>query len=55
MGWIKVFEDGTFRPDTYITHAQAMTMINRVLNRIPEENSDLPAGMNTWPDCNPGD
>ena len=30
-------------------------MINRVLNRIPEENSDLPAGMNTWPDCNPGD
>ena len=28
---------------------------NRVLNRIPEENSDLLAGMNTWPDCNPGD
>ena len=55
MGWIKGFEDGTFRPDAYITRAQAMTMINRVLNRIPEENSDLPAGMNTWPDCNPGD
>ena len=55
LGWIKGFEDGTFRPDTYITHAQAMTMINRVLNRIPEENSDLLAGMNTWPDCNPGD
>ena len=54
LGWIKGFEDGTFRPDTYITRAQAMTMINRVLNRIPEENSDLPAGMNTWPDCNPG-
>ena len=29
--------------------------INRVLNRIPEENSDLLAGMNTWPDYNPGD
>lgn len=55
LGWIKGFEDGTFRPDTYITRAQAMTMINRVLNRIPEENSDLLAGMNTWPDCNPGD
>ena len=55
LGWIKGFEDGTFRPDAYITRAQAMTMINRVLNRIPEENSDLPAGMNTWPDCNPGD
>ena len=55
LGWIKGFEDGTFRPDTYITRAQAMTMISRVLNRIPEENSDLLAGMNTWPDCNPGD
>ena len=55
LGWIKGFDDGTFRPDAYITRAQAMTMINRVLNRIPEENSDLPAGMNTWPDCNPGD
>ena len=55
LGWIKGFEDGTFRPDTYITRAQAMTMINRVLNRIPEENSDLLPGMNVWPDCNPGD
>ena len=55
LGWIKGFEDGSFRPDTYITRAQAMTMINRVLNRIPEENGDLLAGMNTWPDCTPGD
>ena len=55
LGGIKGFEDGTFRPDSYITRAEAITMINRVLNRIPEENSDLPAGMNTWPDCNPGD
>lgn len=55
LGWIKGFEDGTFRPDTYITRAQAMTMINRVLNRIPEDASDLLAGMNIWPDCNPGD
>ena len=51
----KGFEDGTFRPDTYITRAQAMTMINRVLNRIPEDESDLLPGMNVWPDCNPGD
>ena len=55
LGWIKGFEDGTFRPDTYITRAQAMTMINRVLNRIPEYESDLLPGMNVWPDCNPGD
>lgn len=55
LGWIKGFEDGTFRPDTYITRAQAMTMINRVLNRIPEDESDLLPGTNVWPDCNPGD
>ena len=55
LGWIKGFEDGTFRPDTYITRAQAMTMINRVLNRIPEENSDLLSNMNVWPDCNTSD
>ena len=55
LGWIKGFEDGTFRPDTYITRAQAMTMINRVLNRIPEDASDLLPDMNVWPDCNPGD
>ena len=46
LGWIKGFEDGSFRPDTYITRAQAMTMINRVLNRIPEDESDLLPGMN---------
>ena len=46
LGWIKGFEDGTFRPDTYITRAQAMTMINRVLNRIPEDADDLLSNMN---------
>ena len=55
LGWIKGFEDGTFRPDDRITRAQAMTMINRVLNRIPEDASDLLPNMNVWPDCNPGD
>ena len=55
LGWIKGFEDGTFRPDTYITRAQAMTMINRVLNRIPEDASDLLPDMNVWPDCTLGD
>ena len=55
LGWIKGFEDGTFRPDTYITRAQAVTMINRMLNRVPEDPSDLLPGMNVWPDCRPGD
>ena len=55
LGIINGYEDGTFRPDTYITRAQAMTMINRVLNRIPEDADDLLSNMNVWPDCNPGD
>lgn len=55
LGWIQGFADGTFRPDTYITRAQAMTMINRVLNRMPEDEEDLLEGMKVWPDCNPGD
>ena len=55
LGWIKGFEDGTFRPDAYITRAQAVTMINRMLNRLPEDPSDLLPGMNVWPDCGPGD
>ena len=55
LGWIKGFDDGTFRPDAYITRAQAMTMINRVLNRIPEEPDDLLPGTTVWADCTPGD
>ena len=55
LGWIQGFADGTFRPDTYITRAQAMTMINRVLSRTPEDEEDLLEGMKVWPDCNPGD
>ena len=55
LGWISGFQDGTFRPDAYITRAQAVTMINRMLNRVPEDPSDLLPGMNVWPDCKPGD
>ena len=55
LGWISGFQDGTFRPDAYITRAQAVTMINRMLNRVLEDPSDLLPGMNVWPDCGPGD
>lgn len=55
LGWISGFQDATFRPDAYITRAQAVTMINRMLNRLPEDPSDLLPGMNVWPDCRPGD
>ena len=54
LGWIMGHTDGTFSPDDYITRAEAMTMINRVLNRLPEEDSDLLSGMNTWPDNKSG-
>lgn len=49
-GWIRGYEDGTFKPEQYITRAEAMTMINRVLNRIPETADDLFEGMTAWPD-----
>ena len=54
-GWIKGYEDGTFRPDKAITRAEAMTMINRVLNRVPETSEDLLADMIVWPDNSESD
>ena len=50
LGWIAGYEDGTFRPENLITRAEAMMMINRVLGRLPEDESDLLPGMRTWPD-----
>ncbi len=49
-GWVLGYEDGTFRPDQYITRAEAMTMVNRVLQRIPESVNDLHPDMVQWPD-----
>lgn len=54
LGWISGYEDGTFRPDNFITRAEAMSMINRVLCRLPETEDDLLDGMKTWPDNQPG-
>ncbi len=49
-GWINGYPDGTFRPNQYITRAEAMTLVNRVLNRLPEDSSDLLDTMIKWPD-----
>ncbi|MBQ7921381.1 MAG: S-layer homology domain-containing protein [Clostridia bacterium] len=49
-GWVLGYEDGAFRPDQYITRAEAMTMVNRVLQRIPESVDDLLPDMVVWPD-----
>jgi len=50
FGWISGYPDGTFHPDARITRAEAMTMINRVLCRMPQSESDLLDSMVTWPD-----
>ena len=55
LGWIQGYDDGTFRPNQYITRAQAVTMINRVLCRLPEDEDDLLPGMSVWTDCREGD
>ncbi|MCD7948498.1 MAG: S-layer homology domain-containing protein [Oscillospiraceae bacterium] len=49
-GWIEGYPDGSFRPDAYITRAEVMVLINRVLDRVPEDTGDLLSGMTTWPD-----
>ena len=48
-GWIKGY-NGMFRPDDYITRAEAVTLINRVLERAPETPQDLLYGMKTFSD-----
>ena len=49
-GWIKGYEDGSFKPDQKITRAETMTLVNRVLNRLPEAKDDLHKDMKTWID-----
>ena len=56
-GWIAGYPDGSFRPDQKITRAETVTMINRVLDRVPAKESRLLSRsiMLTFPDNNPGD
>ena len=49
-GWITGYPDGTFRPDNKITRAEAMTLVNRVLKRLPETEEDLHDDMIKWSD-----
>ena len=48
-GWVEGY-NGLFRPDDYITRAEAMTLVNRVLHRLPETEHDLLEYMVIWPD-----
>lgn len=49
-GWIEGYEDYTFRPDQFIYRAEAITLINRVMHRIPLNTDSLLDGMTTWSD-----
>ena len=55
LGWIKGYTDGSFKPDQNITRAEAASMINRMLHRLPETVEDLLDGMVQWQDNNPSD
>lgn len=54
LGWVSGYTDGSFHPDAPITRAEAMTLINRVLCRMPETKTDLLDSMTKWPDNQPG-
>lgn len=51
-GWIKGYPDGTFKPNQYITRAEAMAFINSVLNR-KVHNNDIHKDAKKWPDIAP--
>ena len=48
-GIVNGYEDGTFRPQQYITRAEAVTMVNRTIERHPDADHLLD-DMITWPD-----
>ena len=55
MGLVEGYPDGGVHPGSNITRAEAVTIVNRVLNRVPHEDHLLSTRvMNTWPDNKPG-
>jgi hypothetical protein len=53
-GWVTGYPDGSFKPDAYITRAEAATLINRVLGRDNLTEASLTEDMTVWSD-NPSD
>lgn len=51
-GWVGGYEDGTFRPDQNISRAEAMALINRVLERAVDSEGMLDE-MTHWADNDP--
>ena len=55
-GIIGGYPDGSFQPNKNISRAEACSIINRTLDRIPDADHLLPVDdMKNWPDNNPGD
>lgn len=50
MGYIKGYEDGTFRPQQPITRAEAVTIINRILGRKPDRSYLQKSDFNPYTD-----
>ena len=48
-GFVNGYEDGTFRPDRNITRAEAVTLVNRTLDRHPDKDY-FTKDMLVWPD-----
>jgi len=51
-GIIQGYPDGTFKPDATITRAEAVTMVNRLVGRVPNK-AELDALGNPFNDLNP--
>ena len=49
QSWVAGYSDGTFKPNQPITRAEAMSIINRVLNRGVNEKSNI-MGFKIWSD-----
>lgn len=49
-GWIKGSSKTVFCPESNLTRAETATLLNRVLHRLPEKESDLLANQIAWPD-----
>jgi pilin isopeptide linkage protein len=51
IGWLEGYPDGSFRPEETATRAEFITLVNRILERVPESAADLLTdGMVTWKD-----
>jgi len=49
-GWISGYEDGTYKPNREISRAEAISILNRVLNRNPETIDDILDGFEKFSD-----